>query len=190
MTARPKHSDSEIAEVLRLDLWNEHHYQLTATADFYAVLRANLQRGEKVGDEAALTSALVHTRSLLEFYNPALARSHSDDVWWATALGAGADESVWRAAVTSEWKLLEPWIKPIHKFLAHISWSRRTLQLPKPPDANNQRWPLLDLTTGCMTLLDQYSAFVRANTTLGDEVIAAVDAIQSQTRDLWTKIGQ
>jgi hypothetical protein len=38
------------------------------TSDFDATLRRNLRNGKKEVNEGAFTSALVHTRSLLEFY--------------------------------------------------------------------------------------------------------------------------
>ena len=75
----------EMVDVLKLDLWNEHH-QITATDDFYAALRRNIVKGRYEGDEAALSSALVHTRLLLELYAPTLTRQHPQSIWSVTAL--------------------------------------------------------------------------------------------------------
>lgn len=94
MSTPPQRTDHDIAEALSLDLWNEHRYQITATVDFHVVLERNVNPdGTKIGDEACLTSALIHTRSLLEFYNPRISDRRPDAIWWTTALGfAPADD--------------------------------------------------------------------------------------------------
>lgn len=177
---------ADVADVLRLDFWNEHHYQITSTFDFYVALHRNLVAGNAVGDEASLTSALVHTRSLLEFYRPALQRAHVDAVWWVTGLGyQPADNTDWQRAIGREWAALEPWVQPIHTFLAHISWARRFLELPRPADAHDQRWPLLDMTRRSLRILALYREFVRANTRLGDAVVTVVNDIHGQAQQLW-----
>ena len=179
------HSVSEIVEAMTLDLWNEHHYQITATSDFYAELRHNLGSGKKEGDEGALSSALIHTRSLLEFYAPALRREHSESIWWVTALGSiPANNHDWQVAIGRDWAHLNPWRQPIHTFLAHLSWERRSLALPEPPDAQEQRWPLLDLTTGSLALLDRYVDYVRTHGALGSAIVTALEDVQRQARDL------
>jgi hypothetical protein len=191
MSTTPPRTAPEVADALQLDLWNEHHYQITATVDFYAVLQRNLDRAaSRAGDEASLTSALIHTRSLLEFYAPSLTRRHPDSIWWVTGLGYAPTDNeakAWREAIGNDWEELKPWIKPIHIYLAHLSWARRSLVLPQPPDQNDQRWPLLDLTKRSLALLDLYVDYVRGNSALGPNVTAAVEQVQGQARDLWTE---
>src|SRR5690242_4829992 len=104
MSTPPQRTDHDIAEALSLDLWNEHRYQITATVDFHVVLERNVNPdGTKVGDEACLTSALIHTRSLLEFYNPRISDRRPDAIWWTTALGFVPADDAWKKAIGGEW---------------------------------------------------------------------------------------
>ena len=187
MTPNQTRSLAHIIAVLAEDLWNEHHYQITATADFYKVLTDNIAHsGDKVGDEASLASALIHTRALLEFYAPGLKRKHEDSVWWVTALGVPPkSNSVWERAIGKDWQWLQPWQQPINTFLGHLSWARRTLTLPQPPDENNQRWPLRELTRRTIVLLDRFVDYTTKHSTLGPEVLAAVKQVQQQTHALF-----
>ncbi len=186
MSPPPQHTDHDIAEALRLDLWNEHRFQITATIDFRIELDQHVNPdGTKVGDEACLTSALIHTRSLLEFYNPRINNRRPDSIWWTTALGFVPADDAWKKSISREWSEVDPWAKPIHIFLAHISWTRRSLHLPI--DNEGQRFPLLDLTRGSMALLDRYVDYARANSKLGSEVTDALDSVHQQTRDVWAE---
>jgi hypothetical protein len=186
MGVPPQHTDHDIAEALRLDLWNEHRYQITATVDFRIVLARNVNPdGTKVGDEACLSSALIHTRSLLEFYNPRITDRRLDAIWWTTALGFVPADDGWKKAIGGEWPKVDPWAKRIHIFLAHLSWTRRSLHLLI--DKEGQRFPLLDLAKGSMALLDRYVDYTRANSLLGSEVTVALESVHQQTQDLWAE---
>jgi len=186
MRTTQHHTDDEIAEALSLDLWNEHHYQITATIDFHVRLERNVNPdGTKTGDEACLSSALIHTRSLLEFYNPRIKNREEDDIWWATALGFVPDNDSWKKAIGDEWPKLDGWRKPLNVFLAHLSWKRRSL--PLSTDHEGQRFPLLDLTTGSMAVLDLYVDYVHDNSKLGADVTDAVERVRQQTQDLWSE---
>ncbi len=184
MSATQHHTDVEIVEALRLDLWNEHRYQIISTVDFRLALERNVNPdGTKVGDEASLSSALIHTRSLLEFYNPRIKDRRPDDIWWTTALGFVPVDESWKKAIGSEWPKLDPWAKQVHIFLAHLSWSRRSRHLAT--DNEGQRFPLLDLTVGSIALLDRYAEYVQDNSNLGGDVTGAVKWVHQQAHDLW-----
>src|SRR5690606_36616245 len=75
--AMGQHTDEEIASVLELDLWHEHRFQMTTCVAFRTSLRSDGQ-GNWAGDEGALSSALIHTRALIEFYDPRADRHMGD----------------------------------------------------------------------------------------------------------------
>lgn len=178
-------TDQEIANVIENDLWNEHRYQITATTEFYEVLDRNLARGVAEGSEPALSSALIHTRSLMEFYAPRLKRDHPDSIWWVSGVGGVADNHDWQSMCGRPWSRSQPWVKPIHVFLGHISQRRRTLALPEPEDEHGQRWPLDRFTKDSILLLDSYVDLVRRHGQRGQIVLASLERVQNQVKNLW-----
>lgn len=182
MSSPKQHTADEIANALSLDLWNDHRYQITSTFRFYTTLHAN---GHDAGDEPSLSSALVHTRSLLEFYAPRLQRdrqSEQDAIWWANGLINPTDNTAWQKAIAKTWPPLKEWHKPINVFLSHLSWQRRELDLPK--DKNGQRWPLLRLTDLSRTMLAHFESLVTDQAS-SVQVVQAIREIRHETDKLW-----
>lgn len=177
--------NSELAEILQLDLWNEHQFQILATKRFYEVLTENSAKGVLEGDEPALASALIHTRSLLEFYGPKQIRPREDTVFWRTGAGGIANQE-WQAVSSEHWSRVEGWVRPIHIFLGHISMERRTLELPEGPDDYQQRWPLIRFAACSSALLHTYAEFLQNHGQRGPEVLRAVEEIKTRTSELWS----
>jgi len=180
-------SDAEVAEILRLDLWNEHRYQILATNRFCEVLSDNLTHGIKEGDEPSLSSALVHSRSLLEFYSPSTRRERPDTVFWLTGVGGAPDNSAWQEQSGRHWHRVEAWRTPIHVFLGHLSAARRAFTLPEGPDEYGQRWPLVRLVVISLRLLSVYAQLLADTGQRGLAVLEAALYANNEARKLWNQ---
>jgi len=180
-------SDAEVAEILRLDLWNEHRYQILATNRFCEVLSDNLTHGIKEGDEPSLSSALVHSRSLLEFYGPRTRRERPDTVFWLTGVGDVSDNSAWQKLSGRHWHQVKDWHSPMHVFLGHLTAARRTLTLPEGPDGYGQRWPLVRLVESSLELLGIYTQLLTTTGQRGSVVLETAKRVYNEAHDLWNR---
>jgi len=179
--------DAEVAEILRLDLWNEHLYQILATNRFCEVLSNSLTHGIKEGDEPSLSSALVHSRSLLEFYSPSTKRERPDTVFWLTGVGDVSDNDAWQKLSGRHWHRVEAWRSPIHVFLGHLSAARRVLTLPEGPDEYGQRWPLVRLVECSLELLGIYTQLLTTTGQRGSVVLETAKHVNNEAHDLWNQ---